>query len=166
MVPIINCFIVNNPDNNQDISRLCKNYNPDVLGENLDYKSYKAYTLNKGSEVQLCMRNDDGTLGKVGNESKDLKIEINKRFGMPMFIPLISLISCFLLSIKRKTKNSFFHKYIFFFIGFIILMSSEITVRYSGISLKHTTIYYLIPLGLLPLVYLYLLRMFKYENLN
>ena len=30
--------------------------------ENLDYKSYKAYTLNKGSEVQLCMRNDDGTL--------------------------------------------------------------------------------------------------------
>jgi|LUMJ01.1.fsa_nt_gb lipopolysaccharide export system permease protein len=111
-------------------------------------------------------RNDDGTLGKVRNESKDLKIEINKRFGMPMFIPLISLVSCFLLSINQKKKNFIFRKYIFFLIGFIILMSSEITVRYSGISLKHTAIYYLIPLGLLPLVYLYLIRMFKYENLN
>ena len=111
-------------------------------------------------------RNDDGTLGKVRNESKDLKIEINKRFGLPMFIPLISLVSCFLLSINQKKKNFIFRKYIFFLIGFIILMSSEITVRYSGISLKHTAIYYLIPLGLLPLVYLYLIRMFKYENLN
>ena len=111
-------------------------------------------------------RNDDGTLGKVGNEIKDLKIEINKRFGMPIFIPLISLVSCFLLSIKQKTKNFIFHKYIFFFIGFIILICSEITVRYSGISLKHTAVYYLIPIGLLTLVYLYLIRMFKYENLN
>ena len=122
--------------------------------------------VNQSKRSLRNCRNDDGTLGKVGNESKDLKIEINKRFGMPMFIPLISLISCFLLSIKRKMRNSVFRKYIFFFIGFIILISSEITVRYSGISLKHTTIYYLIPLGLLPLVYLYLVRMFKYENLN
>jgi len=122
--------------------------------------------VNQSKRSLRNCRNDDGTLGKVGNETKDLKIEINKRFGMPMFIPLISLISCFLLSIKRKMKNSFFRKYIFFFIGIIILVSSEITVRYSGISLKHTTIYYLIPLGLLPLVYLYLVRMFKYENLN
>ena len=73
-------------------------------------------------------RNDDGTLGKVGNESKDLKIEINKRFGMPMFIPLISLISCFLLSIKQKKKNFIFHKYIFFFIGFIVAPKSGIGV--------------------------------------
>jgi len=56
-----------NPDNHgdikgDDIKRLCKNYNPDVLGENLDYKSYKAYTLNKGSEVVLCMRDKEGKL--------------------------------------------------------------------------------------------------------
>ena len=122
--------------------------------------------VNQSKRSLRNCRNDDGTLGKAGNESKDLKIEINKRFGMPMFIPLISLISCFLLSINQKKKNFIFHKYIFFAIGFIILMSSEITVRYSGISLKHTAIYYLIPMGLLPLVYLYLVRMFKYENLN
>ena len=56
--------------------------------------------VNQSKRSLRNCRNDDGTLGKAGNESKDLKIEINKRFGMPMFIPLISLISCFLLSIK------------------------------------------------------------------
>ena len=97
---------------------------------------------------------------------KDTKIEINKRFGMPLFIPLISLISCFLLSSRREKKISFFNRYIYFAIGFLILISAEITVRYSGTSLNHTLLYYLIPTGLLPLVYFYLIRTFKYENLN
>ena len=111
-------------------------------------------------------RNDDGTLGKVGNESKDLKIEINKRFGMPMFIPLISLISCFLLASRKEKKISGTYKYIYFSIAFLILVSAEITVRYSGNSFNHTLIYYLIPVGLLPLVYLSLIKTFKYENLG
>ena len=137
----------------------------------LSTKTISDPKLQETSTIQIleCLKTNNilgFNCGKHKNEIKDAKIEINKRFGMPLFIPLISLISCFLLSIKRKMKNSFFRKYIFFFIGIIILVSSEITVRYSGISLKHTTIYYLIPLGLLPLVYLYLIRMFKYENLN
>ena len=51
-------------------------------------------------------------------------------------------------------------------IAFIILITSEITVRYSGISFQHTTIYYLLPMALLPFVYIFLIRTFKYENLN
>ena len=85
---------------------------------------------------------------------------------MPIFIPLIGLIACFLLSGRKEKKFSIFQKYIFFFIGFLILICSEITVRYSGISINHTTIYYLIPIILLPLVYIFLMRAFKYENLN
>ena len=94
------------------------------------------------------------------------KIEFNRRFGMPIFIPLIALISCFLLLSRNEKKISGFYKYIFFFIGFVILVGSEITVRYSGTSLNHAAIYYLIPIGLIPFVYLSLIRTFKYENLN
>jgi len=97
---------------------------------------------------------------------KDLRIEINKRFGMPFYIPLIALIICFLLSSRRDKKISTFNKYIYFVISIVILISSEITVRYSGSSLNHTAVYYLLPLGLFPLIYLLLLRSFKYENLN
>ena len=94
------------------------------------------------------------------------KIEFNRRFGMPFFIPLVALISCFLLLSRTEKKISGFYKYIFFFIGFVILVSAEIAVRYSGNSLSRAAIYYLIPLGLIPLVYLFLIRTFKYENLN
>ena len=97
---------------------------------------------------------------------KDIKIEINKRFGMPVFVPLVSLIVCFLLSSRKETKLSGLDKYLFFVIGFIILSISEVTVRYSGNSLTHTTLYYFIPFGLSPVLYFFLIRNFKYENLK
>ena len=94
------------------------------------------------------------------------KIEFNRRFGMPVFIPLVALISCFLLLSRNEKKISGFYKYIFFFIGVVIIVGSEITVRYSGTSFHNAAIYYLVPIGLIPFVYLSLLRTFKYENLN
>ena len=94
------------------------------------------------------------------------KIEFNRRFGMPIFIPLVSLISCFLLVSRKEKKHPTFYKYIFFIAGLVFIIGSEISVRYSGTSLGHAGIYYLIPLGLIPLVYLSLIRTFKYENLN
>ncbi len=97
---------------------------------------------------------------------KDTKIEINKRFGMPVFVPLISLISCFLFISRKEEKYNGLDKYIYFIIGFVLLAVSEITVRYSGNSITHTITYYSIPLGLLPLIYFFLLRAFKYENLR
>ena len=96
----------------------------------------------------------------------DAKIELNKRFGMPIFLPLIALICCFLLSSRQEKKVTGLYKYLYAVIGFLILVSAEITVRYSGLSLMHTYVYYLIPVGLLPLVYLYLIKTFKYENMN
>ena len=96
----------------------------------------------------------------------DTKIEINKRFGMPIYIPLISLISCFLLTSRKDKKMFYLNKYIYFFIGVLILVLAEIIVRYSGISWNHTIIYYLLPIGTAPLFYLALIKAFKYENLS
>ena len=97
---------------------------------------------------------------------RDTKSELNRRFGMPMFIPVVSLIACFLLSSRREKKLSFYKKYICFFIGLFLIIASEISVRYSGISWKHTGIYFLIPIGLFPIIYYLLIRTFKYENLS
>ena len=100
-------------------------------------------------------------------EKKDIKIEINKRFGMPIFIPLIGLICCFILSSRKEKKLSKKNNVVFYFtLSFIIIIVSEITVRYSGISFNHTLAYYFLPIGLLPLIYILLIRTFKYENLN
>jgi len=96
----------------------------------------------------------------------DNRIEINKRFGMPIFIPLLSLVCSFLLSSRRDKKNYSYNKYIYFATGFIILAIAEIMVRYSGISWTHTSFYYLFPLSMIPLFYFTLIRKFKYENLS
>ena len=95
----------------------------------------------------------------------DTKIEINKRLGMPFFIPLMALICSFLLGTRKDKKMFIFNKYIYSFIGIAMLALAEITVRYSGLSWNYTALYYLIPIGMIPLIYFILIKKFKYENL-
>ena len=119
------------------------------------------------SEMIQCLQGKKSAHNCNSDEKTlmNIKIEINKRIGMPFFIPLIALVCSFLLASRRDKKIYQFNKYIYFFIGFIILTLAEITVRYSGTSWNHTLYYYLIPIGMIPLFYLVLIRKFKYENL-
>tara|TARA_B100000029_G_C17584078_1_gene960602 strand:+ start:56 stop:1204 length:1149 start_codon:yes stop_codon:yes gene_type:complete len=112
-----------------------------------------------GSKIKHNCNQDPRTL-------MDSKIEINKRLGMPLFIPIISLVCCFLLSSRRDTKMYNYNKYLYFLLGVIILTSAEIGVRYSGVSWNHTFAYYFIPILLIPFFYLFLIKKFKYENLH
>ena len=138
----------------------------------LTTKSISEPKMQETSTIQilLCLQNkntsDMYNCGTGKRSQMDTKIEINKRFGMPVYIPLISLICCFLLASRKDKKMFYLNKYIYFFIGFLILALAEIIVRYSGISWNHTFIYYLIPLGMSPLLYIALIRTFKYENLS
>ena len=121
-------------------------------------------------KIIQCMRDkskNKHNCGRHREERKDVKIEMNKRFGMPMYIPVIGLVSCFLLSSRKDKKIFLFNKYIYLIIiSLLILIFAEISVRYSGLSLKHTILYYFIPVGMLPLIYISLIKKFKYENLN
>jgi len=140
---------------------------------NLSGISTKSITKPKMQETSTlrilqCMQNKKVNIlscNLIGKTMMNLKIEINKRIGMPFFIPLMALICSFLLASKRDKKIYQFNKYIYFFIGFVILASAEITVRYSGNSWGHTAIYYLIPTSMIPLFYFALIKKFKYENL-
>jgi lipopolysaccharide export system permease protein len=116
-----------------------------------------------------CLGSRENIEDKIEHEKQFFtqnRIEINKRFGMPIYIPLIGLVSCFLLSGNRERKMNFISKNLYFILGFVILIASEMTVRYSGNSINHAAIYYGIPIFLFPLIYFYLIRVFKYENLN
>ena len=120
-------------------------------------------------KILLCMKNKDINIHNCNIDKKSLmdnKIEINKRFGMPFYIPLIALMCSFLLTSRKDKKIYNYKKYIYFFIGFIILAFAEILVRYSGISWTHSIIYYLLPIAMSPLLYFILIRTFKYENLS
>ena len=134
-------------------------------------KSISQPKIQETSTIKIlkCIYNLNVDMHNCNDDKKtkmDIKIEINKRFGMPFFIPLISLVCCFIIGSRKDKKIYKYNKYIYFFFGFIILAAAEITVRYSGISWNHSAIYYLIPIVLLPLFYITLLRNFKYENLR
>ena len=133
-------------------------------------KSISQPKLQETSTIKIirCLKNKDVNIQNCKQNRKalmNIRIETNKRFGMPVFIPLMSLVCSFLLSSRKDKKIYNYNKYIYFFMGFTILALSEIVVRYSGISWFHTTIYYLVPVGMLPLFYFALIRKFKYENL-
>ena len=100
------------------------------------------------------------------HKKNDVLSEINRRFGMPLYIPVITLIVCFLLN--RRNENSFknYFKYIFTLIAFLILVIAEILVKYSGKSFVNSLIYYFTPVILMPLIYLEIIRNFLYENLR
>ena len=134
-------------------------------------KSITEQKIQETSTIRIlrCLQNKNVILHNCNPTKKtrmDTKIEINKRFGMPFYIPLLALICCFLLDSRRDRKIYNLNKYIYFFVGFVILVAAEISVRYSGISWNHTAMYYLIPAGVIPLLYFILIRKFKYENLH
>ena len=92
--------------------------------------------------------------------------ELNRRFGMPLYIPLLALIGCYLLSSRRESKNQKLIKLMYFLIGFLVLIFAEIAVRYSGKVSYIAISYYALPILLILLNYLNLFRVFKYENLT
>ena len=134
-------------------------------------KTTSAPKIQETSSINIlnCMREknkDSHNCSRHKKEKRDNRIEVNKRLGIPIFIPLIALISCFVLTSRKEKKNSKLRNHIFFILCFILLIIAEISVRYSGISFKYTLLYYFMPLGLLPIIYFFLIRTFKFENLN
>ena len=116
-----------------------------------------------------CMASKNKNLKILNCPKTDAKIdtlaELNRRFGMPLYIPAISLILSFLLISRNESKRKNLYKYFYFGLSFLILVIAEILVRYSGISFFYSYLYYFIPLISVPFFYYLLFRQFYNENL-
>ena len=53
---------------------------------------------------------------------------------MPLYIPLVSILISFMLVYTKNKKTKILNRYIFFLLSFVLLVLSELLVRYSGIS--------------------------------
>ena len=87
----------------------------------------------------------------------------SRRFLMPLYIPLVSILISFVMIYTKNKKIKIFNRYIFFLLSFILLVLSELLVRYSGISNIGFYIYSLTPIALLPIFYLILINKFSKE---
>ena len=91
--------------------------------------------------------------------------ELNRRFVLPFYIPLIGLISCFLLSSKRESKN-FLLRLLCFMAGVLIIIFAEISLRSANNSTTLLYTFYVFPIAFGILNYLILLKIFAFESLK
>jgi lipopolysaccharide export LptBFGC system permease protein LptF len=98
---------------------------------------------------------------KLCNENfiKEIIPNLNRRIILPMYIPVISLI-CSLLLIRNE-KNSL-KKFSIYSMAFILILFTEIAIKYTGISNFLLFFFILFPFFLIGFFYIFL--MFKFSN--
>lgn len=79
--------------------------------------------------------------------------EFFKRFYMPLFIPLLALISSLVVLRSKDDFKYNSYKNIIFIIGISFIVFSEITVRYFGLGIKNNVLFLLLPVALFLLIY-------------
>ena len=92
--------------------------------------------------------------------------ELFKRIYLPLYIPLITLISCLLILKSKEQKIFNNYKLTIFLTGFFVIFFSEISIKYVSASLLNN--YFLISLPILfyLVTYLFVLRKLRYNKIN
>ena len=96
---------------------------------------------------------------------KEIKTVLNRRFVLPFYIPIISLLCSFLMIRTKEKKNYFLNKYTIFSLSFLTLLYAELIVRYTGISKIINILFVVSPLILIPTIYLLLIYKFSKESI-
>ena len=92
---------------------------------------------------------------------KPISQEFLKRFYKPLYIPLIALVGSLLLIRSKESRDYTKYKLFLFLITFLIIVFSEIMLRYSTESLTGLLFFTIFPLLTFSLIYIFLLTLFN-----
>ena len=81
--------------------------------------------------------------------------EFYKRFIIPLYIPILSVIPLLLISTSKENKNYHKIRHITFILGFLIIVFSEITIRFIDSLFLKNLIFITFPIFLLTIIYLF-----------
>ena len=123
---------------------------------------FSSFNLNDWATENCYYWTDEADMKRNANEYLN---ELNRRFILPFYIPLIGLISCFLLSSKRENKNLLL-RLSCFVTGILIIIFAEISLRSANNSTTLLYAFYTFPLAFGILSYLILLKIFAFESLK
>ena len=87
--------------------------------------------------------------------------EFYKRFFIPMYIPLLTLIPFILITSSKESSNYNKVRVVTFLIGLIIIILSETTIRFVSQTTFQNLTLIIFPLILLILIYTFLFYKFK-----
>ena len=121
----------------------------------------------RSSTLLKCFSNKNNNLN-LTNCSRDYKIEtiqhLSRRLGSPLYIPLISIIASFLLIHRKERKFNFLKKYMLFGISFLVLVFAEILLKYTGLSSVMFISYFILPVIISFIFYIYLIKTIATEK--
>ncbi len=140
--------------------------------DNMDNRVIKDVKIQETSTLKIlnCLKNyyydtlSDEYVKNCPKDNIEIVIEtFSRRILMPLYIPLVSILISFILIYTKNKKRNILNRYTFFLLSFILLILSELLVRYSGISKIGFYIYSITPFILMPLLYFFLMNKFKKE---
>ena len=142
---------------------------------NIDLKDLQTGTikqpkLQETSTLELlnCINNlrKISNLNCKENTKKEITTVLNRRIVLPFYIPIISLLCCFLL-VKPSTQNNYFlNKYSIFILSFLVLLYAELVIRYTGISKIIDTLFTISPVIFIPIIYIILSLKLSRESIH
>ena len=121
--------------------------------------------IQETSTMQLisCFTNKfDKNIFCNEKSKKEVIPTLNRRIVLPIYIPIISLISCLLLA-NTKKNNLMLNKITIFLLSFFTLLFAELFIRYTGVNFLLNYLFIFFPFLLLPVMYLILIQKFKKE---
>ena len=131
---------------------------------NLKNSTIKKPKIQETSTIRLmsCLtkKKDED---KICSDSfiKEILPNLSRRIIVPFYIPIISLIAGFMLI---KSKKIYYNKIFVFAYSFLILLFTELSVRYTGINNFVMVSFMITPFCLFLLLYFFLIFKFEREN--
>ena len=157
---------------NEDTVKIIQ-FNKTLLNfDNLDNRVIKDVKIQETSTFKIlsCLKNhyykkiSDVYVKNCPKNNIAIVIEtFSRRIIMPLYIPLVSILISFMLIYTKNKKTKILNRYIFFLLSFVLLVLSELLVRYSGISNFGFYTYLFTPFILLPILYVILINKFWKE---
>ena len=88
---------------------------------------------------------------------KDIYEEVYKRIINPIYIIILSLISSLVILKAKIIRIAKLAKFLIFFLGFTIIVMSELTYKLINLSIQFEVISLLLPIILILIFYFYIL---------
>ena len=131
---------------------------------------------HKTIEIVKCIKTlTNGNIDKIKKIKKEIRncdlqnldninAEFYKRFVIPLYIPVLMLITMLLIiQSKEKVNYSKYRLFIFLF-GFLIIIFSESTLRFINTSFYNNFLLSLIPVVITIFLYFYFLIKFNFKK--
>ena len=162
---LINGQVVSSAKDNAE-NKVVKFNQMNIVLNDLENTVIKKAKLQETSTFKLlnCFTNKKEQNKFCSSENKiELIPNLNRRIALPLYIPIISLVCCFLL--VQSPKKKIINKSVIFILSFFILLFAELIIRYTGLNKNLNNLFLIIPVIVIPALYIILKLRFKREVL-